>query len=239
MKNHSIAQDQYNKHYPMHRILSFVSRNSHCTKGQKRAIAQLWPQMGIEYQCKPIEFNDVFGRAAPVVLEIGFGMGSSLVDMAKCNPKKNFLGIEVYKPGVGACLIRARAEYITNLRIICHDAVAVLETMVRSGTLDVVQIFFPDPWQKRRHNKRRIVQAQFAQLVLKKLQLGGTFHMVTDCESYANHMLMVMNVVSGYQNQSKNGAWIQRPAFRPYTKFEQKGKQLGHQIWELMFKRVI
>ncbi|VFP85743.1 tRNA (guanosine(46)-N7)-methyltransferase TrmB [Candidatus Erwinia haradaeae] len=239
MTNHFISQDHYKRYYPMHRVLSFANRSRHCTKGQKLALEKLWPQIGIEYQLKPIKFYDIFGCDAPVVLEIGFGMGSSLVDMARNNSEKNFFGIEVYKPGVGACLIRAREERITNLRLICHDAVAVLETMVSSNTLDAVQLFFPDPWQKRRHNKRRIVQIPFAQLVLKKLKLGGIFHMATDCKSYADHMLMVMNSVYGYKNQSDNGDWMQRPACRPYTKFENKGKQLGHQVWDLIFARVI
>ncbi|VFP87194.1 tRNA (guanosine(46)-N7)-methyltransferase TrmB [Candidatus Erwinia haradaeae] len=239
MTNHLVAQEHYKKYYPTHRVLSFVSRNRHYTKGQKLALEQLLPQIGVEYQLKPVEFYDIFGCDAPVVLEIGFGMGSSLIDMAKSNSKKNFLGIEVYRPGVGACLIRARAECVTNLRLICHDAVAVLETMVSSKTLDTVQLFFPDPWQKRRHNKRRIVQISFAKLVLTKLKLGGVFHIATDCKSYADHMLMVINSIYGYKNRSDNGDWIQRPAFRPYTKFEKKGEQLGHKVWDLMFERVI
>ena len=222
----------------MRRIRSFVRRQGRLTKGQEFALENYWPVMGVEYQDAPVDFAELFGREAPVTLEIGFGMGTSLVAMATANPRQNFLGIEVHSPGVGACLATAHEEGVENLRVMCHDAVEVLQKMVPDNSLSMVQLFFPDPWHKARHNKRRIVQVPFAEFVKSKLKLGGVFHMATDWEPYAEHMLEVMSSVDGYQNQSETNDYVPRPDSRPVTKFEQRGHRLGHGVWDLMFERV-
>lgn len=223
---------------PLRRIRSFVRRQGRLTKGQQQALDTLWPVMGVEYQPEPVDLPALFGREAPVTLEIGFGMGASLVTMAQNTPHQNFLGIEVHAPGVGACLAAAKDADVQNLRVMCHDAVEVLEKMIPDNSLRMVQLFFPDPWHKARHNKRRIVQVPFAELVMRKLKLGGVFHMATDWEAYAEHMLEVMNSIDGYRNQSEQQNYVPRPETRPLTKFEQRGQRLGHGVWDLMFERV-
>ncbi|MDH2068219.1 tRNA (guanosine(46)-N7)-methyltransferase TrmB [Pantoea sp. GD03673] len=223
---------------PLRRIRSFVRRQGRLTKGQQQALDTLWPVMGVEYQPEPVDLPALFGREAPVTLEIGFGMGASLVTMAQNTPHQNFLGIEVHAPGVGACLAAASEADLQNLRVMCHDAVEVLEKMIPDNSLRMVQLFFPDPWHKARHNKRRIVQVPFAELVMRKLKLGGVFHMATDWEAYAEHMLEVMNSIDGYRNQSEQQNYVPRPETRPLTKFEQRGQRLGHGVWDLMFERV-
>jgi len=223
---------------PLRRIRSFVRRQGRLTKGQQQALDTLWPVMGVEYQPEPVDLPALFGREAPVTLEIGFGMGASLVTMAQNTPHQNFLGIEVHAPGVGACLAAAKDADVQNLRVMCHDAVEVLEKMIPDNSLRMVQLFFPDPWHKARHNKRRIVQVPFAELVMRKLKLGGVFHMATDWEAYAEHMLEVMNSIDGYCNQSEQQNYVPRPETRPLTKFEQRGQRLGHGVWDLMFERV-
>jgi len=222
----------------MRRIRSFVRRQGRLTKGQQQALDNHWPLIGVEYQAEPVHFVTLFGREAPTVLEIGFGMGASLVTMASHNPQQNFLGIEVHSPGVGACLADAHEAKLTNLRVMCHDAVEVLQKMIPGSSLQMVQLFFPDPWHKARHNKRRIVQPPFVELVLDKLKLGGVFHMATDWQPYAEHMLEVMNNCVGYQNLSENHSYVPRPDSRPLTKFELRGQRLGHGVWDLMFKRI-
>ncbi|PLR25388.1 MULTISPECIES: tRNA (guanosine(46)-N7)-methyltransferase TrmB [Pantoea] len=223
---------------PLRRIRSFVRRQGRLTKGQQLALDNLWPEMGVEFQQEPLDLVTLFGRDAPVVLEIGFGMGASLVTMAQNNPHQNFLGLEVHAPGVGACLASAKEAGVKNLRVMCHDAVEVLQKMIPDNSLRMVQLFFPDPWHKARHNKRRIVQVPFAELVMRKLKLGGVFHMATDWEAYAEHMLEVMSSIDGYKNQSESNNYVPRPETRPLTKFEQRGQRLGHGVWDLMFERV-
>lgn len=238
MKNEVISPEFDENGRPMRRIRSFVRRQGRLTKGQQHALDNYWPVMGVEYQPEPVDLVSLFGREAPVVLEIGFGMGASLVTMAESNPQQNFLGIEVHSPGVGACLSTAHEAGVENLRVMCHDAVDVLDKMIPDNSLRMVQLFFPDPWHKARHNKRRIVQAPFAELVLRKLKLGGVFHMATDWEAYAEHMLEVMSGIAGYQNQSSTQDYVPRPESRPLTKFEQRGQRLGHGVWDLMFERI-
>lgn len=238
MKNDVISPEFDENGRAMRRIRSFVRRQGRLTKGQQQALDTLWPVMGVEYQPEPIDFTTLFGREGPVVLEIGFGMGASLVSMAASNPQQNFFGIEVHSPGVGACLSAAEEAGVTNLRVMCHDAVEVLENMIPDNSLRMVQLFFPDPWHKARHNKRRIVQVPFADRVMRKLKLGGVFHMATDWEAYAEHMLEVMSSIDGYKNLSETGNWVERPESRPLTKFEQRGQRLGHGVWDLMFERV-
>ncbi len=222
----------------LRRIRSFVRRQGRLTKGQQHALDNFWPVMGVEFSPEPLDLPALFGREAPVTLEIGFGMGASLVTMAQANAHQNFLGIEVHSPGVGACLLAAHEAGVENLRVMCHDAVEVLDSMIPDNSLNMVQLFFPDPWHKARHNKRRIVQVPFAELVKRKLKQGGVFHMATDWEPYAEHMLEVMRSIEGYSNLSQSGDYVPRPQSRPVTKFEQRGHRLGHGVWDLMFERV-
>ncbi|MEQ9887189.1 tRNA (guanosine(46)-N7)-methyltransferase TrmB [Pectobacterium zantedeschiae] len=238
MINNVISPEFDENGRPMRRIRSFVRRQGRLTNGQQLALDNYWPVMGVEYQTEQVDFNALFGREAPVVLEIGFGMGASLVTMAAQHPEQNFLGIEVHLPGVGACLASAQDAGISNLRVMCHDAIEVLMRMIPDGSLSMVQLFFPDPWHKARHNKRRIVQVPFVELVQSKLKVGGVFHMATDWEPYAQHMLEVMTSVAGYRNLSDNNEYVVRPESRPLTKFEARGQRLGHGVWDLMFERI-
>jgi tRNA (guanine-N7-)-methyltransferase len=221
----------------MRKIRSFVLREGRLTKGQQHALDTYWADYGLTYQPTPLQLNTVFGSDKPVVLEIGFGMGKSLVQMAKQAPDKNFIGIEVHRPGVGACLSEAVAQQVKNLKVFEHDAVEVLEHTIADNSLDTVQLFFPDPWHKKRHHKRRIVQPDFVQLLRRKLKPGGLFHMATDWQNYAEHMLEVMQAADGFGNQSLDGTYVERPEHRPLTKFEQRGQRLGHGVWDLMFKK--
>ncbi|WP_417703105.1 tRNA (guanosine(46)-N7)-methyltransferase TrmB [Rheinheimera aquimaris] len=221
----------------MRKIRSFVLREGRLTKGQQHALDTYWPDYGLQYQSTPLPLAQVFGRGSAVVLEIGFGMGKSLVQMAKEAPEKDFIGIEVHRPGVGACLSDAVAQQVKNLRVFEHDAVEVLEDTIADNSLDTVQLFFPDPWHKKRHHKRRIVQPEFVQLLRRKLKPGGVFHMATDWENYAEHMLEVMQAAEGFSNLSADNTYVERPEHRPLTKFEQRGQRLGHGVWDLMYKK--
>ncbi|OOE40398.1 tRNA (guanosine(46)-N7)-methyltransferase TrmB [Salinivibrio kushneri] len=219
------------------KVRSFVRREGRLTKGQEQALNESWPTMGIDFEATELDWLQVFGNDNPVVLEIGFGMGASLVEMAKNAPEKNFVGIEVHTPGVGACLMAAREAGVTNLRVMCHDAVEVFEQMLPKDSLDTVQLFFPDPWHKKRHHKRRIVQLPFAEMVRDKLKVGGVFHMATDWENYAEHMIDVMEAAPHYQNVAQEGLYVPRPDDRPLTKFEQRGQRLGHGVWDIKYTR--
>ncbi len=219
------------------KVKSYVKREGRLTRGQARALELYWPTMGIEFQDKPLDLADVFGREAPVVLEIGFGMGKSLVEMAHAAPHLNFIGIEVHRPGVGACLAEAGELGLTNLRVMEHDAVEVLKHMIPDQGLHRLQLYFPDPWHKKRHHKRRIVQPEFVDTVRTKLHVGGFLHMATDWEQYAEHMAEVMKQVSGYANTAADGDYVPRPDYRPITKFETRGQKLGHGVWDLIYER--
>jgi len=221
------------------KVRSFVRREGRLTKGQETALKECWPTMGIDYQNDFLVWGEVFGNNNPVVLEIGFGMGASLVDMAKNTPEKNFIGIEVHRPGVGACLSAASEAEIPNLRLMCHDAVEVFANMIPDNSLATLQLFFPDPWHKKRHHKRRIVQLDFSEMVRQKLiPKVGIFHMATDWKDYAEHMIEVMNQAPGYTNIAVEGDYILRPEDRPLTKFEARGNKLGHGVWDIKFQRV-
>ena len=222
----------------MRKVRSFVRREGRLTKGQEGAMQECWPTMGIDFQESLLDLPALFGNSNPITLEIGFGMGASLVEMAKNAPEKNFIGIEVHSPGVGACLMAARDADVTNLRVICHDAVEVFAKMLPEQSLDRVQLFFPDPWHKKRHHKRRIVQAEFAQMLRSKLAIGGIFHMATDWENYAEHMVEVMNAAKGYKNTAIGSDYIARPKDRPLTKFEARGHRLGHGVWDMKYQRI-
>lgn len=220
------------------KVQSFITREGRLTSGQALAIENLWPQMGIDYQPELLDFEQVFGNGNPVILEIGFGMGKSLVEMAGNDTSSNFIGIEVHKPGVGACLSDAETAGLQNLLLFEHDAVEVLKHCIPDQSLSRLQLYFPDPWHKKRHHKRRIVQAEFAQLVREKLTIGGVFHMATDWENYAQHMLLVLNEAPGFKNQSSSADYVPRPDYRPITKFEKRGERLGHGVWDLIFERI-
>lgn len=219
------------------KVKSYVKREGRLTKGQEKALEEHWPTMGIEYRNDTISLVEAFDREAPVVLEIGFGMGKSLVEMAAAAPEKNFIGIEVHKPGVGACLGDAGELGLSNLRVMEHDAVEVLKNMLPNESLSRLQLFFPDPWHKKRHHKRRIVQAEFVELIRTKLAIGGHLHMATDWEPYAQHMAEVVNNNSAYTNTATEGDYVPRPDYRPITKFETRGQKLGHGVWDLIYER--
>ena len=219
------------------KVKSYVKREGRLTKGQEKALEEHCPTMGIEYRNDTISLVEAFDREAPVVLEIGFGMGKSLVEMAAAAPEKNFIGIEVHKPGVGACLGDAGELGLSNLRVMEHDAVEVLKNMLPNESLSRLQLFFPDPWHKKRHHKRRIVQAEFVELIRTKLAIGGHLHMATDWEPYAQHMAEVVNNNSAYTNTATEGDYVPRPDYRPITKFETRGQKLGHGVWDLIYER--
>ena len=221
----------------MRKIRSFVKREGRMTKRQQTAIDDLWATMGVDFQQKELDFSVLFGNDNPVVLEIGFGMGKSLITMAKNAPDKNFLGIEVHGPGVGACLADAGEEGVTNLRVMNYDAVEVLEFMIPDKSLATFQLYFPDPWHKARHNKRRIVNETFIENMRSKLAIGGVIHMATDWEPYAVHMLEVMNDATNFKNTAETD-YAPRPEWRPLTKFENRGNNLGHGVWDLLFERI-
>jgi tRNA (guanine-N7-)-methyltransferase len=219
------------------KVKSYVKREGRLTKAQSKAIDDNWPSMGLSIEQGMLNLTDVFTRDAPRVLEIGFGMGKSLVEMANVDPSTDFIGIEVHRPGIGACLASAQEADVKNLRVFEHDAVEVLNISIPDKSLDRLQLFFPDPWHKKRHHKRRIVQSDFVQAIRGKLKIGGEFHMATDWEPYAEHMLEVMNEAQGFSNISKSKDYVERPEYRPITKFEVRGQKLGHGVWDIIFKR--
>jgi len=217
-------------------VRSFVLRAGRMTVAQERAWRELWPRYGIEDD-GPLDLGTVFGREAPVTLEIGFGNGESLAALAEAHPAHDFLGIEVHRPGVGHLLLRAEAAGLDNVRIVCRDAVEVLERQVADAALAEVLLYFPDPWPKKRHHKRRIVQPAFVDLVARKLRPGGVFRLATDWQDYAEHMLAVVGACGTLRNVSASGGHAPRPESRPLTRFELRGQRLGHEVWDLAFTR--
>ena len=223
---------------PKHReIKSFVMRAGRMTEGQQRGLDQGWAKFGLELEAGAPDFDAVFGRSAPRTFEIGFGMGHSLLEMAAAAPEQDFIGVEVHRPGVGALLNGLMTQNLSNVRVYSCDALEVLRQCVADASLDRLLLFFPDPWHKSRHHKRRIVQPAFAELVRQKLKIGGVLHMATDWEAYAEHMLEVMNLAPGFSNLAADGRCVARPAERPTTKFERRGERLGHGVWDLKFQR--
>jgi tRNA (guanine-N7-)-methyltransferase len=217
-------------------IRSFVLRAGRMGTGQVRALEALGPLYVIPYAPAPLDLDAVFGRTAPRVLEIGFGMGAATAAIALAHADTEYLGVEVHTPGVGALLKRIGELNLTNLRIIQHDAVEVLEHMLPDASLDGVHIFFPDPWHKKRHHKRRLIQPAFVALLAQKLKPGGYLHLATDWADYARQMLDVLGADPHLVNTTEGFA--PRPAYRPLTKFEQRGVRLGHGVWDLIFKRL-
>jgi tRNA (guanine-N7-)-methyltransferase len=221
---------------PHRPIRSFVRREGRITVAQKRALDELLPRYGAPAGEAPLDFVALFGRRAPVHVEIGFGNGESLAAMAAAHPENNYLGIEVHRPGVGVLLRRAAAEGLANLRVLSMDAREVLERRIPDGSLAAVYLFFPDPWPKKRHHKRRLLQAEFATLVQRKLAPGGVFHLATDWQDYAEHMLAVLSQAAGFDNAAGAGGYAERGE-RPVSKYERRGARLGHGVWDLVFRR--
>jgi tRNA (guanine-N7-)-methyltransferase len=223
---------------PPHRaIRSFVKRGGRITVAQERALADLWPKYGIEFDGEPIDLAGAFGRDAPRVLEIGFGDGDTLVQLAATRPDRDYLGIEVHPPGVGHCLLAADAAAVANLRVVQHDAVEVLERALPDAAFDEVLVYFADPWPKKRHHKRRLVQPPFLRLLARKMKPAGVLRLATDWEPYAEWMLEALAQVPEFRNRAPDGRYVPRPPERPETKFERRGLRLGHVARDLEFER--
>ena len=216
-------------------IRSFVLRQGRVTVAQQRAVDTLQPVFGIPYAAQPLDLEQAFCRAAPRILEIGFGMGDSTALIAQTNPENDYLCLEVHTPGVGNLFKVMGEQNISNIRIIQHDAVEVLRDMITENSLDGVHIFFPDPWHKARHNKRRLIQAPFIEKLMKKLKRGGYIHVATDWQDYAEQVLAVLSAEPLLENTATD--YAPRPDYRPLTKFEKRGLNLGHGVWDLVFKR--
>jgi len=229
--------DSNPKHH--RRIRSYVLREGRLTHGQEKAFELYWPKMGIDYQPSTLDLTTIFGNDNPVKLEIGFGNGESLVKMAAADPKSNYLGIEVHSPGVGHLLLKAGELGITNLRVMRHDAIEVLDNCIGTHAITGLFLFFPDPWHKKRHHKRRILNPGFVERLNRVIRPGGFFHAATDWENYAEQMMEVLtNADQVFTNSAKPGEYVARPDYRPLTKFEQRGQRLGHGVWDLIFKRL-
>lgn len=224
---------------PTH-IKSFVHRRGHITQGQKAALERLSQQWVVPYHAQTLNMAQAFGNPSPTVLEIGFGMGETTAAIALARPNENFLGVEVFSAGVGALLNRIDTQDIHNIRIISHDAVEVVRDMITPNSLAGVHIYFPDPWHKKRHNKRRLIQPPFVNLLTSRLKPGGYIHCATDWEHYAHQMLDVLSAEPDLINTTDsqhNGGFAPRPEYRPLTKFEARGIRLGHGVFDLIFKR--
>jgi tRNA (guanine-N7-)-methyltransferase len=217
-------------------IRSFVLRQGRFSPGQQRAYESLMPRFGIPFAADALDFDAVFGRTSPVILEIGFGMGETTARIAAENPGSDYLAVEVHSPGVGALLKRIEEHALSNIRLVQHDAVEVVKCMIAPGSLAGVHVFFPDPWPKKRHHKRRLIQREFAELLASRLAPGGYLHVATDWEEYAEHILATLSAVPSLAN--RHGGFAVRPATRPETKFEQRGRRLGHASWDILFQRV-
>ena len=241
MDNSSSPERVTSEHY-LHRIKSFVLRTGRLTPGQAKAIETLGPQFLLPYTAKPIEWNQSFHQESltkrPKILEIGFGMGETTAKIALARPEDDFLAIEVHEPGVGALLKLIGEQGQTNLRLMRHDAVEVVENMIPEGFLDGVHVYFPDPWHKKRHNKRRLIQPKFVELLSSRIKSGGYWHLATDWQEYAEQMMEVLSAEPSIENTGTlPGGYAERPSYRPVTKFENRGLRLGHGVWDLVFRK--
>lgn len=216
-------------------IRSFVLRAGRMGTGQQRALAELGPRFVLPFRPEPLDYAAVFGREAPVVLEIGFGMGDATARIAASRPDTDFIGVEVHTPGVGALLKRIGEQDLSNLRIVQHDAVQVLAEMIPPASLAGVHVFFPDPWHKKKHHKRRLIQPAFVRALVTRLKIGGVLHCATDWQPYAEQMLEVLSAEPALQNTADG--YAPKPDYRPLTKFEHRGLKLGHGVWDLVFER--
>lgn len=217
-------------------IRSYVLRQGRISAAQARAYQDLFPRYGLPYTATPVVLADIFQRVAPTILEIGFGMGDASAEIAAAHPQFNYLCVDVHTPGVGSLLKNIEKRGLTNLRIIQHDAVDVLRYMLAREALEGVHIFFPDPWPKKRHHKRRLIQPEFVDLLCARLKPGGYIHAATDSQDYAEHMLAVFSGHADLNNTA--AAFADKPGYRPTTRFEQRGLALSHQIWDLVFTTV-
>ncbi len=218
-------------------IRSFVTRSGRITTAQERALHELWPKYGIELGGTPLDLDALFGRRARRVAEIGFGNGENLLALAASRPDADFLGIEVHRPGVGRLLLQLEERGIANVRVACHDAVELLERHLGGPSLDEILILFPDPWPKKRHHKRRLMQPPFVALLAERLRSGGALRLATDWEPYAAEMLATLCAEPRLRNVAAEGGFVPRPAERSPTRFERRGERLGHQVWDLEFRR--
>jgi len=220
----------------LRRVKSYVKRDGRMTDAQRQALLLLWPQFGLDKQNGLIDASKIFQREAPLILEIGFGSGRSLLEMAKQHPEEDYIGIEMHQPGIGGLLLGIETEQLKNIRIFYADAVEVLQQCIPEASLDVVQIFFPDPWQKRKHHKRRLIQPEFVKLVASRLKPQGKLHLATDWEDYALNMMKVLSEADDFLNLAGHGHYSERSSQRPRTtKFEARGERSGRKIWELQF----
>jgi len=218
-------------------VRSYVIRAGRITEGQRAAFERWWPHYGLSLHDGLLDPVSAFGRRAPLVLEVGFGMGDSLLAMAQAEPEKDFIGIEVHPPGVGRLMNAAGQAGLSNLRVYMADAMDVLGDCIPEAGIDRFQVYFPDPWHKKKHHKRRLIQRPFVRRVESVLRPGGVLHLATDWQDYAEQMLAVLNAAPGFDNLAEPGPYADRPAFRPLTKFETRGTRLGHDVWDLLFQR--
>ena len=222
----------------IHRVVrSFVVRAGRATVAQQRALTELWPIYGIEYSNEPLDLDRIFGRNVPRMIEIGFGAGEALLEFAKMNPQIDCIGIEVHRPGVGHLLLETHAAGLGNLRIICHDAVEVLQNQLVVASLSVAHIFFADPWPKKRHHKRRLIQPPFVESLARVMNSDGVLRLATDWEHYAHHMRAVLDSSTQFENVSSGNGFVERTDARPLTRFERRGQRLGHAVWDLEYRR--
>jgi tRNA (guanine-N7-)-methyltransferase len=219
-------------------IRSFVLRAGRMTPAQERALTELWPCYGVDLGDSPLDLEAIFGRRAPRSLEIGFGVGEVIGRLAEHHPDNDYLGIEVHRPGVGRLLLHAAEAKLRNLRVICHDAVEVLRDRLPNGSFDEILVFFPDPWHKKRHHKRRLIDAAFVAALAAKLRADGVLRLATDWQAYAEQMLAVCNADPRLVSLSPQGTYVPRPQFRPPTRFERRGERLGHGVWDLAYARL-
>jgi tRNA (guanine-N7-)-methyltransferase len=221
---------------PQRSIRSFVIRGGRMTVAQERALKELWPKYALEFSGSTLDLDQAFGRRAARRMEIGFGIGEVIAALAAAHPDDDFIGVEVHRPGVGRLLLAAESLRLCNLRVICHDAVEVLKSAVNAASLDEVLIFFPDPWHKKRHHKRRLIQPDFVALVASRLKPQGVLRLATDWHEYAEQILQVCSESPLLENLDPRG-YTNRPEFRPATRFERRGERLGHGVWDLAFRR--
>ncbi len=222
----------------LRRIRSFVLREGRMTSAQQRAFDDYWSRYGVDFAGVPQDFGALFGRAAPRVMEIGFGNGEALAWASEHDPMRDFIGVEVHGPGVGRLMNALAARDARNVRVYRHDAVEVLESDVPPGALSEVRIWFPDPWHKKRHHKRRLIQPEFVALLASRMASDGLLHLATDWQEYAEHMLAVMEAAPDWRNVTGPGAYAEKPAWRIETHFERRGLNLGHDVWDLLYRRV-
>jgi tRNA (guanine-N7-)-methyltransferase len=217
-------------------VRSYVRREGRMTAAQERALQELWPRYGIELENNSIDPRSLFGREAPLMLEIGFGNGDALIQMAAAHPENDYIGMEVHRPGVGSLMLRLEQDGIENVRVIATDASEALPCFP-DGSLDAAYLFFPDPWPKKRHHKRRLVQPRFVEVLTRKLKPGAVFHLATDWHDYAEQMLAVLEQQAQLENLAGRGCYAPRLVERPRTRFERRGLRLGHGVWDLAFRR--